>query len=68
MKENHLCPQERYHRAKEALLHAQQQKCEAMSEFLAARADLRALLEAVFPGTEPEQHLPTECLPAFGYK
>lgn len=66
MKKPHICPQERYHRAKEALLHAQQQKCEAMSEFLAARADLRSLLEAVFPGTEPKYPFPAECLPAFG--
>jgi len=43
--------EERYSRAKAALLHMQQQKCEAASEFLAARAALQDLLR----GTSLEQ-------------
>lgn len=39
----------RFWRAKKAMLQAQQQHCEATYEFLAARAELRQLLEAAFP-------------------
>ena len=42
----------RYRRAREAMLQAQQQNCKATYEFLAARAEVRQLLEVVFP--EPE--------------
>ena len=40
----------RYYRAEEAILQAQQQNCKAAHEFLAARTEVRQLLEAVFPG------------------
>lgn len=44
----------RCRRAKQALLDVQQQKFEAVCEFLAARADVRTLLEAAFPEPEPQ--------------
>lgn len=54
----------RYHQAKEAMLQAQQQHCEATYEFLAARAEVRQILETVFP--EPELRGERETLnPAF---
>ena len=39
----------RVRRAREAMLQAQQQSCRATHEFLAARAQVRLLLEAAFP-------------------
>ena len=47
----------RFQRAKQALLDIQQQHCAAAHELLLARAQMRQMLEAVFPGAE-EAHRP----------
>lgn len=47
--------EERYSRAEAALLHVQQQKCEATSEFLAARAALQDMRRGTSLDQIPKQ-------------
>ena len=42
----------RFQRAKQALLETQQRHCDAAQEFLLARAEVRQMLEMIFPGVE----------------
>ena len=44
----------RFRHAKQALLDTQERHCDAAHEFLLARAQVRQMLEAIFPGAEPE--------------
>ena len=48
----------RFQSAKRAMFDAQQRHCEASHEFLLARARVRQMLEAVFPGTEADSDRP----------
>ena len=52
----------RFQRAKQALLDIQQQHCDAAHELLLARAQMRQMLEAVFPGAEEVHRSPVSKL------
>ncbi len=56
----------RFQRAKQTLLEAQQRHCDAAHEFLLARAQVRQMLEAVFPGSPGAEAAPSRSVPGTG--
>lgn len=54
----------RFQRAKQALCETQQRHCDAAHEFLLARAQVRQMLEAVFPAPPAQRRPPVALSPS----